>query len=497
MRSSDKALTSISALEMREGLLSSRFSAQELTEAHLARIESTADLNSFISVCREQACKQAAAADEVLAKDAENSPLFTGIPIALKDMLVTEGIETTCASKILKGFIPPYSGTAVLKLKQEGAVILGKTNLDEFAMGSSNENSAYGAVKNPWDKSRVAGGSSGGSAVAVSSGQSPLSLGTDTGGSVRQPAAFNGIYGLKPTYGRVSRYGVVAFASSFDQIGPFARTVSDLGFLLGVIAGPDRKDSTSVDVEVPNYLDVLREKEGQDLSGLRIGVPSQYLVEGVTDEVRQSIETALQSFEKLGAVVKNISLPHTEYAIATYYILASAEASSNLSRYDGIRYGKRAEACKSLTELYRKTRALGFGSEVKRRILIGTYVLSAGYYEAYYLKAQQVRTLVINDFREAFAEECDLIVSPTAPTTAFPLGEKLDSPLEMYLADLFTIPASLAGLPAISLPCGFDRQKLPIGMQLIAPAFCEDRLLLAARAYERENPFPTAEMTES
>ncbi len=488
-------LVSLSASEMRAGLIARRFSAVELVSAHLLRIEQTNKrFNSFLLVRAEECLKEAKLADRVLAEKGEDSPVFTGIPVAIKDMLITEGTETTCASKILKGFIPPYDCTAIRRLKQHGAIVLGKTNLDEFAMGASNENSAFGPVRNPWDETRVSGGSSGGSAVAVSLGQAPLALGTDTGGSIRQPAGFTGTCGIKPTYGRVSRYGAVAFASSLDQIGPFARSVEDLALALRIIAGVDEHDSTSMDVEVPDYVEALKTASSA-IRGLRVGVPKEYFVKGMDSEVESGVRASIKLLGELGATIVDVSLPYTQYAIPVYYIINPAEASSNLSRYDGVRYGLRSKTANSLTELYEKTRAEGFGPEVKRRILIGTYVLSAGYYDAYYLKAQQVRTLIINDFKAAFANSCDVIACPTSPTTAFPLGEKSDSPLQMYLADIFTCPLNLAGLPGVSVPCGLDSSGLPIGFQLIGPPFSESRLLQVAHAFETQLRFDNRRMT--
>ncbi|MBP9838094.1 MAG: Asp-tRNA(Asn)/Glu-tRNA(Gln) amidotransferase subunit GatA [Proteobacteria bacterium] len=486
------SFTNLTVLEMRKALLSGSLSSVELTEAHLKRIKETnPTYNSFITICEKEALKQATLADKVIKEKADKSPLLCGIPVAVKDMLVTKDIQTTCASKILKGFIPPYDGTAVAKLKENGAVIVGKTNLDEFAMGSSNEHSHFGPVKNPWDITRVPGGSSGGSAVAVAAGQAPLALGTDTGGSIRQPASLTGTVGIKPTYGRVSRYGAVAYASSFDQIGPFARNIKDLAIILEAISGPDEYDSTSMNVAVPNYLEELEKTEGSNLSGLRIGVPKEYFVDGMDKEVEASVRDSFKVFEKLGAKIVDISLPHTEYTLAVYYIIAPAEAASNLARYDGIRYGYRTANAENLNELYEITRAEGFGSEVKRRILIGNYVLSAGYYDAYYLKAQQVRTLIINDFKAAFHNHCDIIATPVAPTTAFRLGEKTSSPLSMYLEDIFTVPINLAGVPGLSVPCGLDSNGLPIGLQLIGAPFSELQMLKTALAFEKEVNFPT------
>lgn len=488
--SNSNHLTDLCVTEMRKGLLRREFSSKELVEAHLTLIEKTNEsLNSFITICREDALLSAAWADQRLAKEKDAAPILTGIPVAIKDILITLGVETTCGSKMLKGFVPPYDCTAVAKLKKNSAIIVGKTNLDEFAMGSSNESSAFGPVRNPWDLERVPGGSSGGSAAAVASGQAPLALGTDTGGSIRQPAAFTGTYGLKPTYGRVSRYGAVACASSLDQIGGFARSVEDLAVMLTAIAGKDPFDSTSMDVPVPDYLHELQSSVGQGLSGLRIGVPKEYFTSGMQPEVERLCRESLKVLSSLGAKIVDISLPHTEYALATYYIIMPAEASSNMARYDGVRYGFRAEDGETLEEMYAKSRALGLGKEVQRRIMIGSYVLSAGYFDAYYLKAQQVRTLIVEDFSRAFNERCDIIAAPVSPMTAFRLGEKFESPLEMYLADIFTAPVNLAGLPALSMPCGLDITGLPVGIQLIAPAFEEQRLLLAAEEFSRERAF--------
>jgi aspartyl-tRNA(Asn)/glutamyl-tRNA(Gln) amidotransferase subunit A len=475
---------------MRAGLLRGDFSAAELTKAHLEHIkESNEHFNSFITICEDSALQSAGEADRIIKEQGSAAPELAGIPVAVKDMLVTKGIETTCGSRILKGFIPPYDCTAISRLKQNAAVIIGKTNMDEFAMGSSNEHSAFGPARNPWDTERVPGGTSGGSAIAVAAGQAPLALGTDTGGSIRQPAALVGVYGLKPTYGRVSRYGAVAHASSLDQIGPFARTVGDLARILGIIAGKDGRDSTSMDVPVPDYVHELSASEGNGLRGLRIGTPAEYTASGLEPEVNEAYRKSLAALSGLGAEIVDISLPHTEFALAAYYIIVPAEASSNLARYDGVRYGYRSPNGGSLSEMYEKTRAEGFGAEVKRRIMIGSYVLSAGYYDAYYRKAQQVRTLIINDFKAAFANHCDLIVTPTSPTTAFKLGEKLTSPLTMYLADIFTVPVNLAGLPALSLPCGISPANgMPIGLQLIGPPFAEAGLLKAADAFSKEIP---------
>lgn len=409
------------------------------------------------------------------------------VPVALKDNICVSGELVTCGSKILKGFRPPYDACVVEKLKTKGGIILGSANMDEFAFGSSTESSAYGTVRNPWDLDRVPGGSSGGSAAAVAAGQAVWALGSDTGGSIRQPAAFCGVVGMKPTYGRVSRYGLVAFGSSLDQIGPLTKDVMDCALLMNIIAGFDDRDSTSVNIGVPDYTKALH----KDIKGLRIGVPKEYFIEGIQPEVEAAVREAIEVFKKNGALVKEVSLPHTGYAVATYYIVATAEASSNLARFDGVQYGLRALPDKarksSLVDMYETTREQGFGDEAKRRIMLGTYVLSSGYYDAYYLRAQKVRTLIKQDFEKVFAE-CDAVISPTAPTTAFKIGEKVDDPLSMYLSDIFTIPANLAGIPAISVPCGFDKNKLPIGLQLMAKPFAEEMLLSLAFAYEQACP---------
>ncbi|HSI03531.1 MAG TPA: Asp-tRNA(Asn)/Glu-tRNA(Gln) amidotransferase subunit GatA, partial [Myxococcota bacterium] len=407
-----------------------------------------------------------------------------GVPIALKDIFLTEGLPTTCGSRILEGFNAPYDGTAVKKLKDAGTILIGKLNMDEFAMGSSNEHSGYLPAKNPWDPTRVPGGSSGGSAVAVAAGSAYMTLGTDTGGSIRQPAALTGIVGLKPTYGRVSRYGVIAFASSLDQVGPMTKDVTDCATMLQTIAGHDPRDSTSSVEKVPSYTQALE----QGVQGLKIGVPKEYFIDGMDPEVRASVDAALESYKKLGATLVDVSLPHTDYGIAVYYLVATAEASSNLARFDGVRYGKRVDPGKGLLEMYLETRGKGFGPEVKRRIMLGTYALSAGYYDAYYVKAQKVRTLVAQDFKQAFAK-CDVIVTPTSPTPAFKLGENTSDPIKMYLADVFTVAVNLAGLPGLSLPSGFSKSGLPIGMQVLGRPFDEATILRTARAFEREHDF--------
>jgi aspartyl-tRNA(Asn)/glutamyl-tRNA(Gln) amidotransferase subunit A len=454
-------------------------SAVELARAALKRVRITnGDVHSFITVTEDMALAQARAADARRARG-EAGPLL-GLPVAIKDVILTKGIRTTAGSKILADFIAPYDATVTRKLLDAGAVCIGKTNCDEFAMGSSTENSGFMVTRNPWDGERVPGGSSGGSAAAVAAHQCLGALGTDTGGSIRQPAACCGIVGMKPTYGRVSRYGVIAYASSLDQVGPMAKTVADCAHLLTVIAGHDPHDSTSVNRDVPDY------RKGLDgtIKGLRVGIPKEYFVEGMQAEVEQAVRAAVHTLETLGAQVSEVSLPHTEYAIPTYYLIATAEASSNLARYDGIKYGLRLAERESLLTMYQRTRAGGFGTEVKRRIMLGTYALSAGYYDAYYLKAQKVRTLIRRDFAEVFATQ-DVIVTPTAPTTAFRIGEKTSDPLQMYLSDIFTISINLAGLPGLSLPCGFDRSGMPIGLQIVGRPFEEEKVLQAAYAYEQ------------
>ena len=472
-------LAALTLHEAREKLRKREFSAQELAEAVFRRISETEEkLHSYITLSRDTALKEAKQADELLKTDTNPHSLL-GIPIAVKDNFLTRDIRTTCASKFLENFIPPYDCTTVKKIRASGAIITGKTNLDEFAMGSSVENSAFFATRNPWDTNRVPGGSSGGSAAALAADQCIVALGTDTGGSIRQPAAFCGVVGLKPTYGRVSRYGIIAFASSMDQVGPMTKEVRDCAFMLESIASYDPADSTSANRPVPQYSASLT----GDVKGLRIGIPKEYFVSGIQPAVEQAVRTAVRQLERNGAAISEISLPHTEYAVAVYYIVATAEASSNLARYDGMRYGHRARA-KDLTETYMLSRAEGFGPEVKRRIILGTYALSAGYYDAYYLKAQRVRTLIKRDFDEAF-KSCDVIIAPTAPTTAFKIGEKTQDPLQMYLSDIYTISVNLAGLPALSLPCGFDSEGLPIGLQIIGKQFDESTILAVAYAYEQ------------
>ncbi|MBL8206760.1 MAG: Asp-tRNA(Asn)/Glu-tRNA(Gln) amidotransferase subunit GatA [Blastocatellia bacterium] len=451
----------------------------EITAAVLARIEqSTERLNAFITINKDAALKQAEVADANI-KDAITTQPLAGIPVAVKDNMCTTGLRTTCGSKILGNFLPPYTATAVAKLEAAGAILVGKTNLDEFAMGSSNENSAFGPVRNPINEDYVPGGSSGGSAVAVAADLSSVSLGSDTGGSIRQPASFCGVVGLKPTYGRVSRYGLVAFASSLDQIGPFGKNVRDVARTLSVIAGRDRYDATSANEPVPNFLNALT----GDIQGLRVGVPPECFGEGLDAEVKTAVEAAIKKLEERGAEIVEVALPHSKYVVAVYYLIATAEASSNLARFDGVRYGYRSETAKTLAEMYQHTRDEAFGAEVKRRIMLGTFALSSGYYDAYYEKAQRVRTMLCNDFAEAF-QKCDVIATPTAPTPAFKLGEKVNDPLAMYLDDIFTVTINLVGVPAISVPCGASSAGLPIGLQLIGNHFDEARLLNAAYAYE-------------
>jgi aspartyl-tRNA(Asn)/glutamyl-tRNA(Gln) amidotransferase subunit A len=454
-------------------------SVREITASFLARIDALdGRLGAYLRVDHEGAMARADELDRALARGEDIGPLG-GVPVAVKDLFLTRGVETTAASKILAGWVPPVDGTAVARLKQAGAVILGKLNMDEFAMGSSNESSSVKPCRNPWDPTRVPGGSSGGSAAAVAAGLAAATLGTDTGGSIRQPAAMCGVVGLRPTYGRVSRSGVIAFASSLDQVGPLGRTVEDVARVLEVIAGHDPLDATSIPAPVPRYRDAL----SGDVRGLRLGVPDEYFIEGMDPEVEAAVRAAIDELRRAGAEVKRVSLPHTRYAVATYYVVATAEASSNLARYDGVRYGLRVEG-RSLVDMYRATRGAGFGTEVKRRIMLGTYVLRSGYYDAYYRKAQEVRALITRDFARAF-EEVDAVVAPTAPTAAFALGEKVDDPLSMYLADIFTISCNLAGLPGMSLPCGFTGGGLPIGLQLLGPALGEPLLLRIGAAYQR------------
>jgi aspartyl-tRNA(Asn)/glutamyl-tRNA(Gln) amidotransferase subunit A len=472
---------------LHDKLVSGEVSATGLTEAVLTRLAAVEErIHAYITVTPELARQQAAAADEAFARGEIRSPL-QGIPLAIKDNICTQGVRTTCASRILANFTPPYDATVIQSLRSAGAVFVGKANMDEFAMGSSTENSAFGPTRNPWgDLSYVPGGSSGGPAAAVAADACIAALGSDTGGSIRLPAAMTGVVGLKPTYGRVSRFGLVAFASSLDQIGPLTKDVRDAALLLQAIAGQDAHDSTSGHVPVPNYSQEIE----RGIRGIKLGVPREYFVAGMEAEVEHAVRAGIETLRELGAELIDVSLPHTRYAVATYYILANAEASSNLARYDGIRYGVRTAQAANLLDLYMRTRAEGFGAEVKRRIMLGTYALSAGYYDAYYKKAQQLRTLFRQDFHRAFTQ-CDALLAPVSPTAAFRLGERLDDPLQMYLADVFTIPVNLAGLPAMSIPCGFTRQQLPIGLQMIAPPFRETTLLQVAAAFEAATDFHT------
>ncbi len=478
-------LTDLSIHQLHRKLLNRETTSVELTRAFLERIEATDEkVNAFITVVEDSALREAEEADRRIA--AGRAERLTGIPIALKDIFNTEGLLTTCASKILSNYISPYDATTVARLRERGAVIIGKLNMDEFAMGSSNENSAFGPVKNPWNLETVPGGSSGGSAASVAARQAAGTFGTDTGGSIRQPAAHCGVVGLKPTYGRVSRYGVIAYASSLDQVGPLARDVEDCAILLQAVAGYDPADSTSVDTPVPDYLTTL--KDG--VKGLKIGLPKEYFIEGLDPDVKQAVEQAIETYRGLGAEIHEVSLPHTDYAVACYYLIATAEASSNLARYDGVRYGVRVDEGGGLIEMYMKSRAAGFGAEVKRRIMLGTYALSSGYYDAYYLKAQKVRTLIRQDFLDAF-DRVDVILTPVAPTPAFKIGEKVDDPLQMYLSDIFTIPVNLAGTCAMSLPCGLSETGLPIGLQLIGKPFDEAAILRAGHAFEQATDWHT------
>ncbi len=475
-------LNQLTVSELALKLARREVSAREATQScldQIARVDGK--IHAFISHDAADALAQADAADQEIAagKTHSHKPLL-GVPVAVKDVLAVKNQPLNCGSKILGKFISPYDATAVEKLKAAGAIVFGRLNMDEFAMGSSTENSAFGVTRNPWDTTRIPGGSSGGSAAAVAADECIASLGSDTGGSIRQPAALCGCVGLKPTYGRISRYGLVAFASSLDQIGPFTKDVRDAATLLGVLSGVDPRDSTSVPEPVPNYSAALDGK----IKGLKLGLPKEYMIGGLDPEVKAAVDAAVKQYEKLGAEIVEISLPHTDYAVATYYIIATAEASANLARFDGIRYGARIDGSDPL-ELYAKTRGAGFGAEVKRRIILGTYVLSSGYYDAYYLRAQKVRTLIRNDFLKAF-ETVDAIVTPTTPTAAFKIGEKSGDPLQMYLSDIFTISCNLAGICGISLPCGFTKNpKLPIGLQLLGKPFGEETLLKLAHAYEQ------------
>ncbi|MGV8073298.1 MAG: Asp-tRNA(Asn)/Glu-tRNA(Gln) amidotransferase subunit GatA [Syntrophobacteraceae bacterium] len=476
-------LHSLTIHELHGLLAQKEVSVREVVLSYLKRIESIdSTLGAFLTVLGDEALEEAKKYDEG-GKDIGKS-CISGIPIAIKDILCTKGFRTTCASRILENFIPPYDGTVIEILKGTGAIFLGKTNMDEFAMGSSCENSGFGPTCNPWDLERVPGGSSGGSAAALAADLCAGALGTDTGGSIRQPASFCGVVGLKPTYGRVSRFGLVAFASSLDQIGPITKDVEDAALLLQAIAGYDKRDSTSVDMAVPDYLSSLK----KPMKGLRLGIPKEYFIEGMNPDVSSVVQRAIKTCENLGAEILETSLPHTEYGVAAYYIIAPAEASSNLARYDGVKYGLRVPDSKELITMYRRSRSQGFGVEVKRRIMLGTYVLSAGYYDAYYRKASQVRTLIRQDFINSF-EHCDALLTPVAPIPAFKKGEKMDDPLQMYLSDVFTLPASLAGIPGISVPCGFSSEGLPIGLQILGPHFQEDKILRIAYQFEQATNF--------
>ncbi|MFL6443634.1 MAG: Asp-tRNA(Asn)/Glu-tRNA(Gln) amidotransferase subunit GatA [Candidatus Sulfotelmatobacter sp.] len=473
-------LTSLTIDSARTAVQERKTTAVAMAEAHYARIQKEdGQIGAFLTLSRERALQQAERVDRMAAEGKPLPPLG-GAPVGIKDVLSTCGVRTTAGSKILANYVPPYDCTAVAKLEAAGAVILGKMNCDEFAMGSSNENSGFHPVRNPRDLSRVPGGSSGGSAAAVAAGMAVATLGSDTGGSIRQPASFCGVVGLMPTYGRVSRYGLIAFASSLDHIGPLTRTVKDAAIIVGAIAGRDPMDSTSAEVPVPDYVSELE----KPVRGLKLGVAKEYFGDGLDDEVRHAVESAIDKLKSLGCEVVPVSLPHTPYAIPAYYLIATAEASSNLARYDGVRYSLRARGVKTLSEMYRRSRDEGFGTEVKRRIMLGTYALSAGYYDAYYLKAQKVRTLLTRDFDEAF-QKVDAILTPTCPTAAFRLGEKSNDPLSMYLADIYTVTADLAGIPGISVPCGQTRENLPIGLQVLGKHFDEATVLRIAHAYEQ------------
>jgi aspartyl-tRNA(Asn)/glutamyl-tRNA(Gln) amidotransferase subunit A len=473
-------LNQLTIHELQEKIKSGETSAVQIAEAVFSRIDAVEErVHSFIRLMKEEAMIAAEKADDDIKKG--NIKALTGIPVALKDIVCTKGITTTCGSHILYNFVPPYDATVVEKLRDAGAVFVGKANMDEFAMGSSTETSYFGVTRNPWDLTRIPGGSSGGSAAAVAADECIASIGSDTGGSIRQPAALCGVVGMKPTYGRVSRFGLIAFASSLDQIGPFTKDVEDCAIMMNALAGFDPKESTSVPMEVPDYRQYL----GRDIRGWRVGIPKEYFIEGIDPEVNAAMKNAIAVIEKIGGKCVDISLPHTEYCLAVYYIIAPAEASSNLARYDGVRYGFRSGDGSDLLDMYKNTRSQGFGAEVKRRIMIGTYALSAGYYDAYYKKASQVRALIKRDFEEAW-EKCDVILTPTTPTPAFKIGEKTDNPLQMYLSDIFTISTNLAGIPGISVPCGFTSDGLPVGIQFLAGHFEEGKLIQIASAYERD-----------
>lgn len=473
-------ITELTVHELQEKLENKELTITEITKAYVDRIkEKEKDVQAFVTVLAEEANKQAEEIEEKI-KNGEIKGNLAGIPIGIKDNMCTKGIKTTCSSRMLENFVAPYDATVIEKINEENMIDLGKLNMDEFAMGGSTEYSYFKKTRNPWNLNKVPGGSSGGSAAAVAANMVPWALGSDTGGSIRQPSSFCGVVGLKPTYGLVSRYGLVAFASSLDQIGPITKDVYDSAMLLNLIAGHDEKDTTSSDRKKIDYTKCLK----NDVKGLKIGVPKEFFGEGINEEVKESLQKAIQTYKELGAEIIEISLDIAEYALATYYIIACAEASSNLGRFDGIRYGYRTKEFKNLKELYKKSRSEGFGPEVKRRIILGTYVLSSGYYDAYYKKAQQVRTLVMNEFNKGF-EKCDVILTPTSPTVAFDIGSKSDNPLEMYLADICTVSVNIAGLPGISIPCGVDKEGMPIGMQLIGNKFCEETILNAAYTFEQ------------
>lgn len=472
-----EAIYKHTAHEIRELLKNKKITPEDVIASLSERIAEVNDkTNAFISFNKKDAEEELRSVKKRL-----NGRLF-GIPVAVKDNICVEGRDTTCGSKILEGFKPPYNATVIEKLRSEGAIILGRANMDEFAFGSSCETSCYGPTKNPWDFSRIPGGSSGGSAASVAADEAVMAIGSDTGGSIRQPASLCGVVGMKPTYGRVSRYGLIAFASSLDQIGPITKDVNDCALLLSAISGYDPKDSTSVDREVPDYTKCLK----NDIKGMRIGIPKEYFIDGIDKEVKEAVQGSIKVFEKLGATIADVSLPHTEYAVSTYYIIAPAEASSNLARFDGVQYGLRRDG--SLIDMYKNTRRDGFGAEAKRRIILGTYVLSSGYYDAYYLKALKVRTKMREDFDRAF-KDFDCLLTPTSPSPAFKIGEKVDDPLSMYLSDIFTIPANLTGIPGISIQCGHTKENLPIGLQILAKAFDEETLIKAASAFQENTDF--------
>jgi len=476
-------LNNLTACEITEKIKKREISAKEVAGQYLERIEKLEPkIHAFNSVFAEKSLKKAAQIDEKI-KNNQPVGILAGLPIAIKDNMCIKGEKTTCSSKSLENYVAPYNATVIEKLEKEDAIFIGKTNMDEFAMGSSTENSAFQTTKNPWDLERIPGGSSGGSAAAIASSMSPVALGSDTGGSIRQPASLCGCVGLKPTYGRVSRYGLVAFASSLDQIGPFTKTVKDASLVLQVLSGYDENDSTSVKIPVDNYISEIE----KDIKGLTIGLPKEYFIDGMETEVEKAVRDSVKIFEKSGAKIKEISLPHTKYAVSVYYIIAPSEASANLARYDGVKYGFREDS-DSIIEMYEKTRSLAFGVEVKRRIMLGTYALSSGYYDAYYLKAQKVRTLIKNDFDAAF-KNVDIILTPTTPSTAFKIGEKISDPLQMYLSDIFTISCNLAGICGISLPCGFSSENLPIGLQLLGKPFDEKTISRAGHNFQKETDY--------